>query len=202
MAPHAALAVIGVDYELVLVERDAQGRSPSEYLALNPWGRVPTIEDGGLVLTESAAILLHLADSHPEAGLAPEVGTDARADLYRRLIYLTNTVQPSFLRLFYPERYTTDPGGEDAIRACESATLGLHFDRLDTELAERPWLVVGDGLTVADLFLFMLIRWGRTLEPAAWERPSLRRYFLRLLAVPGVRRMMDEQGLETPLLPL
>ena len=66
MAPHAALAEIGVPYELVLVERDENGRSSEEYLALNPWGKIPTLEDGDLVLTESAAICLHLADRFPE----------------------------------------------------------------------------------------------------------------------------------------
>jgi glutathione S-transferase len=198
MAPHAALAELGVDYELVLLENDDRGQIPPEYLALNPWGRVPTLEDGDLVLTESAAILLHLADRFPDAGLAPAPGTAARSQLYRRLIYLTNTVQPGFLRLFYPERYTSDPAGEDAIRALEAETLELHFDRLEAELAEREWLVPGDRHTVADLFLFMLIRWGRRLEPPAWDRPALRGYALRMLELPGVRRMMDEQGLELP----
>src|SRR2546429_9744365 len=74
MAPHAALAEIGVDYELARVERDAAGQSPPAYFALNPSGRAPTLEDGDLVLTESAAILLHLADSFPEARLPPPVG--------------------------------------------------------------------------------------------------------------------------------
>ncbi|MDQ3103439.1 MAG: glutathione S-transferase, partial [Actinomycetota bacterium] len=62
MAPHAALAEIGVPYELVRVERDAEGHPSDAYLSLNPWGKIPTLEDGDLVLSESAAICLHLAD--------------------------------------------------------------------------------------------------------------------------------------------
>lgn len=197
MAPHAALAEIGIAYELVLVERDDDGSVPPAYLALNPWGTVPTLEDGPLVLTESAAILLHLADRHPAAALAPAPGTPERSEFYRWLVYLTNTVQPSFLRWFYPERYTADADGYEAIRSTESARLHEHFGSLDAELADRPWLV-GEERTAADLFLFMLTRWGRQLEPAAWARPNLRGHFTRLLERPGVRRMMDEQGLEVP----
>jgi glutathione S-transferase len=197
MAPHAALAEIGVDYELVLVELDAHERPPAAYLALNPWGRVPTLEDGPLVLTESAAIMLHLADSHPEAELAPALGTPDRSELYRWLMYLTNTVQPSFLRWFYPERYTADVDGYEAVMAIESEMLGAHLDSLDAELADRPWLV-GDERSAADLFLFMLTRWGRNLEPPAWDRPHLQNHWIRLAERPGVRRMLDEQGLELP----
>jgi glutathione S-transferase len=193
MAPHAALAEIGVEYELALVDE-----SPSEaYVALNPWGRVPTLEDGPLVLTESAAIMLHLADRHPEAGLAPALGSPERSELYRWLIYLTNTVQPTFLHWFYPERYTADDGGHEGVKAVAADALHAHLDSLDAQLADRPWLV-GDERSAADLYLFMLTRWGRNLEPAAWDRPNLRSHWARLAERPGVRRMLDEQGLEIP----
>jgi glutathione S-transferase len=197
MAPHAALAEIGLDYELALVELDAEERPPAPYLALNPWGTVPTLEDGELVLTESAAIMLHLADGHPEAGLAPALGTRERSELYRWLMFLTNTVQPSFLRWFYPERYTSDVDGYDMVKAVAGEALRGQLDFLDAELADRPWLV-GEDRSAADLFLFMLTRWGRNLEPAAWDRPHLRSHWTRLSERPGVRRMLEEQGLELP----
>jgi len=197
MAPHAALAEAGADYELVLVKLEEQGQAPPELLALNPWGRVPVLEDGNLVLTESAAIVLHVAERFPDARLVPPLATRERSEVYRWLVYLTNTLQPAFLRWFYPERYTTDPAGVAAIRALETETIARHLDRLDAELADRPWLV-GDERTGADLFLFMLVRWGRKQEPPAWERPNLGGHFKRLVDRPGVRRMMDEQGLEIP----
>ena len=59
------------------------------------------------------------------------------------------------------------------------------------------WLVGGER-TVADFFLFMLTRWGRFQEPAAWDRPNLRAHFLRSLELPGVRRMVEEQELDLP----
>jgi len=192
MAPHATLAEIGVPYELVRVERDEDGRPADAYLALNPWGKIPTLEDGDLVLTESAAICLHLADRFPDARLAPPLGTRERPELYRWLMWLTNTVQPAQLRYFYPDRY-----GNEGVKEAAEAELHEHHDRIDGHLAGREWLV-GEGRTVGDLFLFMLTRWGRFLEPPAWERPNLRTHFLRTLELPGVRRMSEEQGLELP----
>ncbi len=192
MAPHAILAEIGCPYELVRVERDAEGRPSAGYLALNPWGKIPTLEDGDLVLTESAAICLYLADKYPDASLAPPLGTPERAELYRWLLWLSNTVQSAQLRHFYPERHGT-AGVEEAA----DAELAGHYDMLDAHLAGREWLV-GSERTVADFFLFMLTRWGRFLEPAAWDRPNLRAHFLRSLELPGVRRMLEEQRLELP----
>jgi glutathione S-transferase len=192
MAPHAALAEIGVEYELVEVVRDDAGTSSADYLALNPTGKVPTLEDGGLVVTESAAILLHLGDCYPDAHLIPALGTAARSEFYRSLLNQTNTLQPALMRVMYPERY-----GDTGVREAAVADADEQFERLDRQLADHPWLV-GDERTAADLFLFMLTRWGRHLDPPAWDRPNLRAHFLRTLALPGVGRMMDEQGLERP----
>ena len=189
MPVHAALAEIGVDYELVRIDRRTAQTDPA-YLALNPTGVVPTLVDGDLVLTESAAILLYLADRFPEAGLAPEVG--GRAHFYRWLVFMTNTVQTAMLRFLYPERY-----GDESVGRIAAAEAGRHFDLLDRRLEGRDWLVA-DRRTAADLFLFMLVRWGRRLEPPAWERDDLRAHFRRTLAVPGVRRMAAEQELELP----
>lgn len=192
MAPHAALAEIGADYELALVERDGDGNSTPAYLALNPSGRIPTLEDGDLVLTESAAILLHLAGRFPEAGLVPGAGTRERSEHDRWLIYLTNTLQPTLMRVIYPDRFGTSGVAEAATEAAQ-----IEFARIDEHLAGRDWLV-GDSRSAADLFLFMVTRWGRRLDPAAWDRPHLRAHWLRALALPGVQRMHDEQGLELP----
>ena len=197
MAAHAALAEAGADYELAIVERDENDQSPPEYKKLNPSGRVPTLEDGDLVITESAAIVLHVGDRFPESGLNPPVGAPERSLLYRRLIFLTNTLQATLMRWFYPERYTTDPAGAEALQARAAEELRVIYDQLERDLEGREW-IVGDSRTGADLYLFMLTRWGRFQEPAAWDRPNLRAHFLRSLELPGVRRMVEEQELDLP----
>jgi glutathione S-transferase len=195
MAPHAALAEAGAEYTLVLIKEDERGRRPPAYFTLNPWGQVPTLEDGTLVLFESVAIMLHVTDRFPDAGLGAPSGTAARSQLYRWLAYLSSTVQSIHLHWYYPERYTAEAGGAAAVRACASATLDRHTDWIENELSSRRWLV-GEERTVADLFLFMLTYWGRFHEPPASEPPNVHDHFQRLLERPGVRRMMSEEGLE------
>lgn len=187
MAPHAALAETGVEYQLVEIARDTAQSDP-DYRALNPLGVVPTLVAGDVVLTESAAILLWLADRYPDSRLAP----DDRAEFYRWLVFLTNTVQPCMMRYFYPERY-----GGGMVEETAVAEAGRLFDLVDEGLAGRDWLAA-EHRTAADLFLFMVTRWGRGLEAPAWDRPRLRAHFLRTLALPGVRRMIAEQRLELP----
>lgn len=191
MAPHAALAEIGADYRLVEIGRD-EAQGDEEYRALNPLGVVPTLldEETSLVLTESAAILLYLGDRFPEAELAP---ADRAAAYYRWLVFLTNTVQTAMLRFFYPERY----GGGDEVKAAAARDAGEAFDVVDRALEGRSWLAA-EHRTGADLFLFMVTRWGRRLEHAAWDRPNLRAHTLATLELPGVRRMLEEQGLDLP----
>jgi len=179
---------------LVLVEEDAFGQRPSAYLSLNPWGQVPTLEDGDLVLTESVAIMLHLADRFPKGGIGAPAGTRGRSELYRWLAYLSSAVQATHMRWFYPERFTTDPDGVVGVRACASATLRRHIDWIARELAIRDWLVHQEQ-TGADFFLFMLTFWGRSHKPPATEPINLRNHFDRLLERPGVQQMMSEQGL-------
>jgi glutathione S-transferase len=194
MAPHAALAEANAEYALALVSEDHAGDRPAAYLSLNPWGQVPTLEDGDLVLTESVAIMLHLADRFPDAGLGAPAGTRARSELYRWLSYLASAVQAPHMHWFYPERFTTDRAAAGAIRVCATAALCRHIEWIDGQLATRTWLV-DDDRSGADLFLFMLTWWGRLQEPPALEGPHLRAHFDRMLERPGVQRMMSEEGL-------
>src|SRR5947209_881627 len=101
MAAQAALEEAGADYEPSLVVRDGDLTVvPADYLRLNPHGRVPTLLDGDLVMFESAAVVLHVADRFPASGLVPPVGDPDRSLAYRSLTYLTNTVQATSMHWF------------------------------------------------------------------------------------------------------
>ncbi|MCC6197829.1 MAG: glutathione S-transferase, partial [Burkholderiales bacterium] len=112
LAPHMVLEEIGAPYELVLVDRTAGAHRSAEYLKLNPNGQIPVLVDADLVLYESAAICLYLADKHPEARLAPPLQSPARAQLYKWLMWCTNTLQAMLLHYYYPERMVDE--GHDA----------------------------------------------------------------------------------------
>src|ERR1700757_3697889 len=105
-AAHMLLEELGAKYNLVLVDRAKDAQKSKEYLKINPNGRIPTLVDDELVLFESVAIILHLLDQHPEAGLAPKVGTPERAKFYQWMTFLTNSLQEELMIWQYPERLT------------------------------------------------------------------------------------------------
>ena len=100
------LAELGVEYELILVDRKAEAQKSHEYLRLNPTGRIPTLIDERKPIFESAAICLHLCDNHPEKELVPKVDDPNRPLFFQWLFYLTSSVQSELMVYFYPEKHT------------------------------------------------------------------------------------------------
>ena len=103
-APHMVLEAIGIKYDLVFVDRAKDAQKSAEYLKINPSGRIPTLVDGSLIVSEAAAIVLHLVDQHADAGLAPQVGTPERAEFYQWLTFMTNSLQEELMIWQYPDR--------------------------------------------------------------------------------------------------
>lgn len=199
MAPHMALEEIGAPFELRLVDRTKGAHKEPEYLRLNPNGLIPVLIDGDLTLFESAAICLHLVDRHPEAGLAPAVGTAQRAQFYKWLIHLTNTVQAELITYFYPERLADDPASAAQVKAHAEMRVGGMFDRIETALEQSSSYLLGETFSVADLYLFMLSRWTRGMTNPARNRPALRRLLDRIAERPAVKRAVAMEGLKAPL---
>lgn len=201
MAPHIALQELGVPFELIKVDRANNAHKSPEYLKLNPNGLIPVLVDGDLVLYESAAILLHLADSHPAGGLIPAVGTAERAHLYKWLIWLTNTLQPALINYFYPERWVAEgnAAGAAEVKARAVAKVGELLDQIETQLAghQGPWLL-GTHYSIADAMAFMLCRWTRGFERPARSLPHIGAYLQRMLERPAVQRMLAAEGLAQP----
>ena len=137
LAPHIVLEEIGVDYELILIDRNKNAHKSPEYLELNPSGRIPTLIDGDLVLFETAAICLHLADRHPDAGLAPALGSIGRAEFYKWLIYLTNTLQTEILTYYYPDRLTDDDSATAQVKKHAEERIGGMLDIIDEVLRKN-----------------------------------------------------------------
>ncbi|WP_372525483.1 glutathione S-transferase family protein [Piscinibacter sp.] len=199
MAPHMLLEELGVPYELKLVDRAHNAHKSPQYLKLNPNGLIPVLVDGELVLYETAAICLHLADTHPGAGLAPALGSAARAHFYKWLVWLTNTLQAALILYFYPERWADDERGSAQVKAHAEARIGGLLDQLDDELARhaKPWLL-GDTYSAVDPYALMLCRWTRGFARPARSLPQLGPYLQRVLARPAVRRVFEQEALAQP----
>ena len=199
MAPHLLLEELGVPFELKLVDRAQRAHKAPEYLALNPNGLIPVLSDGDLVLYEAAAICLHLVDTHPQAGLAPALGTAARAHFYKWLMWLTNTLQATLIVYFYPERWADSPEAVVQVKAHAEAKVGAMLDQLDAELARHagPWLL-GPTFSAVDAYALMLCRWTRGFPRPARDLPQLGPYLQRVLARPATQRVFDREGLAQP----
>ena len=202
MAPHILLQEIGEPFELVLVDREQDAHKSPAYLQLNPNGLIPVFVDADLVLYESAAICLHLADTSPQSNLIPPVGSLARAHACKWLMWLTNTVQPALMIYFYPDRWV-DAGNDAGARELQTHArhrLGSLLDLLDAELARHggPWLL-GADYSLLDPYCLMLCRWTRNFPQApARERAHLGPYLQRVLRRPAVQRAFEAEQLTEP----
>ena len=225
MIPHIVLEEMGLPFELVLVDRSQNQHKSADYLKLNPNGKIPTLVEMSagqpdLVLYESAAICLHLCDTHLKAcggaGLMPPVGSRERAHAYKWLLWLANTFQPDTMMYFYPERYvaSSDPAVLRGVVAQAQARIKGHLEQLEDELARvkirskaSDDLDDGDGwflghrYSILDAYVFVLCRWTRgfTSGPARSYERHLGPYLQRMLARPAVQRVIATEKLQPPL---
>jgi glutathione S-transferase len=202
MIPHLLLQEMGIPFQLVLVDRANDAHKSPDYLRLNPNGLLPALTDGDLVLYETAAICLHLCDTHPQAGLAPALGTAERAHFYKWLVWLTNTLQSTLIVYFYPERWV-DAGNADGaaqVKAHAQSKIDGLLDQLDSELARHggPWFM-GEAFTALDIYVFTLCRWTRNFSTRpARSLAHLGSYLQRVLARPATQRVMAAEQLSPP----
>jgi glutathione S-transferase len=194
-APQMALEEIGQPYELVLVERAKNAQKSPEYLEINPNGRIPALVSNGSALFEAAAIVLHLVDQHPEAGLAPKVGTLERAKFYQWLTFLTNSLQEELMIWQYPDRLTgTDAAATAIVKQGAEARAGAYLDVIEQHLQVSGPLFLGGSLSAADFYLVMLARWARPMARPPRARPAIARLLDMVTALPSVRRAYERQG--------
>jgi glutathione S-transferase len=202
MVPHIVLEEIGAPFERVLVDRMANAHKAPGYLRLNPNGLIPVLVDGDLVLYETAAIVLHLCDRHPQAQLAPAVGTQARSHFYKWLAWLTNTLQATLIVYFYPERWV-DAGNEAGAAQLKRHAHGKvveQLEQLEAHLARHgaAWFL-GESYSALDAYVFTLCRWTRNFPSGrARDLPHLGRYLQRMLDRPAVRRVLANEQLQPP----
>ena len=200
MIPHILLHELKLPFELKLVNRTQGAHKSAAYLKLNPNGLIPVLEDGPLVLYETAAICLHLADTHPAAALVPALGSAERAHFYKWLAWLANTPHAALIIYFYPERWADDAAAIAQVKAHAEASIGRMLDQLEAQLARHggPFLL-GQAFSAVDPYALMLCRWTRGFARPARTLPHLGAYLMRLLERPAVQRAIAQEGLVAPL---
>jgi glutathione S-transferase len=194
MAVHLALLETGVPYQLELVDFSRGQQRSAEYLRLNPQGRVPTLLIDGQPYVESGALLMMIADRHPQAPLAPPLGSAQRLAWYQWIVSLSNTLGASYRDWFYPP----DLGAAEhpvPVRSALQGRIEAVWALLDVQLlASGPYLL-GGAFSAADLLLIMYMRWSRNMPRTALEWPSLRRFATLLRSRASWQRLCEIEQL-------
>lgn len=161
-----ALEELGLPFEAVRLDRSAGAHRSPSYLRLNPQGLIPVLEDGPLVLFETGAILLHLADRTGRLG--PE-GPDARdpanrAAFLRWLFWISNTLHADLRAAFYTHRYVSEATVPE-LRAGLSRRVAAHVALVEGAMESGNW-PAGPAPLLTDLYLAACLRWAQ-LYPSA-----------------------------------
>ncbi|TFF06099.1 glutathione transferase GstA [Pseudomonas sp. BCA14] len=184
LAPHIVLRELALPFELVRVDNKAKTTAKGEdFLQINPKGYVAALQlDNGQVLTEASAILQYLADLKPAAGLAPANGSWERVRLQEWLNFVASEIHGG-LGVFFNSAIPDD------VKALFKATLFKRFAIL-VQTLERQDYLLGSQFSVADAYLFVVLRWAafHAIDLAEW--PALDAFMQRVGQRPEVAAAM------------
>jgi len=189
LASHIALEDAGARYDLVRLDfKAAQQRSP-DYLAVNPKGRVPALGTPRGILTETPAILAYIAQTHPEARLAPLDDPFAFAQMQAFTAYLCSTVHVAHAHRMRGARWADDAAAIEGMKRKVPENMAACAGLIEQDMLKGPW-VMGETYTIADPYLFTISRWleGDGVDIARF--PKVHDHFRRMSARPATERAL------------
>jgi len=158
LASHIALEEAGADYETVRLNLAANQQREAAYTAVNPKGRVPSLETERGVLTETPAILAFIAQTHPAARLAPFDDPFALAQVQAFNAYLCATVHVAHAHKYRGYRWADQESSFADMRNAAPRAVGACFELIESTMFKGPW-VMGETFTVCDPYLFTVAGW-------------------------------------------
>jgi glutathione S-transferase len=187
------LEEVGVPYELRYVDLASGAQKAPEILALNPMGKLPILTEGDVVVTESAAIGLYLADRHAYGRLAPRADDPARGTYLRWSLFAPSVIEPGSVAKTSGWPFKEGQAGWGSHEAMLSA--------MESAIAQRAF-ILGDTFSMADVIFGGTLRFMlgfKMIDP----RPAFTAYAERLAARPALQRadarnaaVRDERGLK------
>jgi glutathione S-transferase len=189
LSPHIVSREAGISLDFEQVDnREKKTKSGKDYWSINPKGQVPVLElDNGERLTEGPVIVQYLADQKPGSGLLPPPGTIDRYRVQEWLNFVTSELHKTYGPIFRP----TTP---EEYKKISKENLGKRFDWIDQQLAGKQYLM-GDKFTVADAYLFTVLRWSPRIELDVSKWPNIKAYMERVAARPKVQEALKAEGL-------
>ena len=189
LASHLALEFAGAPYEAVRLDFKKNEQRTPEYLRINPKGRVPALVTERGVLTETPALLLYIAQTFPQAKLAPldDAFQLARANEFNS--YLCSTVHVAHAHRMRGYRWADDEAAQNAMKQKVAQNVGDCFELIEREMLQGPW-VLGERFSMCDPYLFTLAQWleGDGVDPARFPKVLALRQ--RMEADPAVVKVL------------
>ncbi|OGN44873.1 MAG: glutathione transferase GstA [Caulobacterales bacterium RIFCSPHIGHO2_01_FULL_70_19] len=190
LSPHIVLREAGFNFELEKVDLAThRTETGADYYQINPKGYVPALVlDDGQVLTEGAAIVQYLADLKPDARLAPPAGTLERARMQEQLTFIAAELHKAYGALF-------SPAASQEAKAAARRDVARRLDHVERQFADGRSYLLGEQLTVADIYLFVVAGWAREKGIDLEARPKLAAFLKRVGDRPSVRAAQQTEGL-------
>jgi glutathione S-transferase len=189
LASHIALEEAGAEFDIVRIDFSAIEQRSADYLRINPKGRVPSLVTPRGILTETPAILAFIAQSMPEAALAPLDDAFSFARVQEFNSYLCSTVHVAHAHRMRGERWADDPSAIAAMQRKAPQALTACFELIEREMFVGPW-VMGDAYTICDPYLFTLAQWWGADGVNSTGLPKLRDHGHRMRQRPAVLRAL------------
>jgi glutathione S-transferase len=192
LASHIALEDAGAEYSTVRIDFAAHEQRSPEYLAINPKGRVPALVTGRGILTETPAMLAYIAQSFPQARLAPLDDPFAFAEAQAFNSYLCATLHVAHAHRMRGTRWADDPAAIEAMKRKVPDSVGACYELIESKMLRGPW-VMGDSYTICDPYLFTVAQWmeGDSIDPSRF--PRVRDHRERMSERATVRKAIAEQ---------
>ncbi len=192
LASHIALEDAAADYATVRVSfADDEQRRP-EYLAINPKGRVPALVTGRGILTETPAMLAFIAQSFPQAGLAPLDDPFLFAQVQAFNSYLCSTLHVAHSHRMRGYRWADDIKAIEAMQRKVPQSVAACYELIEHHMLGTPW-VMGKTYTICDPYLFTMAQWleGDGVDPSRF--PNVVDHRRRMSERPQVQRAIAEE---------
>ena len=189
LSPHIAAREVGLDIELVKVDTKTKLMADNrDFREVNPYGYVPALElDSGEVILEGPAIVQYIADLNPEAGIAPANGSLERVRVQSALALINSEIHKAIGALFNPG--LDEDGKASAINRVEA-----RLDVLDKQFGDASY-IANDRYSVADAYLFVVMRWLKFFKIGLDRWPALARHHALIAQRPAVQAALAEEGL-------
>jgi glutathione S-transferase len=190
LADYIVLEWIGKPYDVQHVSREA--RHQPDYLAINPAGAVPALDDDGWILTQNTAILHYLVDLSPESKLVGDGTPKSRAEVNRWLAFANSDLHPAF-KVFWGGLSWLDDEAMVA-KGLDHARRNLRtmFERADRQLEGKDW--IAGVRSIADPYLFVTLRWAHAAKVDLKGLENLRAFYDRMRRDPGVEKVLKFEG--------